>query len=214
MNHRLCLALLAAAAAASSAADPVPLSAKSYAKLAATHAVVVLQVNWGRYWGCGPYENAQLQRIAFRRLADAGQAPPAEDWELRIPNRLTAKPVFQPYAFLVEAGRYALSGLRFKVAASAGDVRIAELDASALVPDGEPTGGSFTAGAGEMVYIGHFGVDCNGEPTPWRFYIEGQDEFARYSAGFHERFPFTKGRPLVFRLLETESFGTPYDIAR
>jgi hypothetical protein len=211
--HKATLLLAVAAVASVATAAPVPLAAKSYEKLRATHSVVVVHVNWGRYWKCGPYENAQLQRLAFRRLPEVGAPSVTEDWELKVPNRLTAKPFFQPYAYLVEPGTYALSGLRLKVAASTSDVRVADLDSTVLLPEGAPAGGTFTIGTGEVVYIGHFGLDCKGEPTPWRFYIEGKDEFQKYSKGFQKQFPFTNETPPVFRLFKTDKFGSAYELA-
>lgn len=84
--------------------------------------------------------------------------------------------------------------------------------ASTLFKDGKPIGGTFTAMAGEIVYIGHFGVDCAKEPVPWRYYIEGRAEFDRYAAGFRKRFPFIGNTPIRFRLFATTMFGEPYTL--
>jgi hypothetical protein len=124
------------------------------------------------------------------------------------------KPSFEPYVVLLDPGEYALAGFRFKVAASVRDVRVAEVGPAELIVGGKPVGGSFTVGAGEAVYIGHFGVDCNGEPTPWRFYVEGKDAFADYVNGFHKRYPFAKNVPVTFRLFQTERLGQPYELPR
>jgi hypothetical protein len=105
-----------------------------------------------------------------------------------------------------------LSGYRFKVAASVSDVRVTEGDSSKLIVDGKPVGGSFTVAAGEVIYIGHFGVDCHGEPAPWRFYVDGKQEFSRYVEGFHKRFPFAKDVPVTYRLFQTEHFGQAYEL--
>jgi hypothetical protein len=114
----------------------------------------------------------------------------------------------------MEPGQYALSGFRIKVAASRSDVKVADVDSPKLIVDGQPIGGSFSVSAGEAVYIGHFGVDCNGEPTPWRFYVEGKGEFDRYIDGFHKRFPFAKDVTVTYRLFQTEHFGQPYDLPK
>ena len=189
----------------------VPLSEDTFRQSRSSKGTVITQVNWGRYWKCGPYENAQLQRLAFRRIGKDG-APSDKDWELSPSSTLLVKPSFEAYVVLLEPGLYALSGFRFKVAASRSDVKVADVDSSKLIVDGKPVGGSFVVAAGEVVYIGHFGVDCHGEPTPWRFYIDGNPEFARYVDGFHKRFPFAKDVAVTYRLFQTERFGQPYDL--
>lgn len=192
----------------------VPLSETTFKQLGSSKGTVILQVNWGRYWKCGPYENAQLQQLAFRHLGENGESLSDKDWELSPSSTLLVKPSFEPYVVLLEPGQYALSGFKFKVAASRSDVRVAEVDSSKLIVDGKAVGGLFTVAAGEAVYIGHFGVDCNGEPTPWRFYIEGKEEFDRYVDGFHKRFPFAKDIPVTYRLFQTERLGQPYTLLK
>ena len=190
----------------------VPLSEQSYRESGSTKGIVILQVNWGRYWKCGPYENAQLQRLAFRRLREDVESAPDKDWNLSPTSTLLVKPSFVPYVVLLEPGEYALSGYRFKVAASVSDVRVTDGDSSKLIVNGKPVGGSFTVAAGEAIYIGHFGIDCHGEPTPWRFYVDGKQEFNRYVEGFHKRFPFAKDVPVTYRIFQTEHFGQSYEL--
>ena len=36
-----------------------------YAQTDKTNGVVLLDINWGRWWGCGGHENAQLISLAF-----------------------------------------------------------------------------------------------------------------------------------------------------
>ena len=96
---------------------------------------VILQINWGRYWKCGPYENAQLQRLAFRRLGENAESPSDKDWELSPSSTLLVKPSFEPYVVLLNPGQYALSGFRFKVAASRSGVKMADVDSSKLIVD-------------------------------------------------------------------------------
>jgi hypothetical protein len=98
------------------------------------------------------------------------------------------------------------------VASSRTNIKVADVDSSKLIVGGKSLGGTFTVSAGEVVYIGHFGVDCHGEPTPWRFYVDGKEEFDRYIDGFHKRYPFTKDVPVTYRLFQTEHFGQPYDL--
>jgi hypothetical protein len=185
----------------------VPLSEAAFRVSASSKGTVILQVNWGRYWKCGPYENAQLQRLAFRRLREHEGSPSTKDWELSPSSTLLAKPSFEPYVMLLEPGQYALSGVRLKLARSVSDVKVADVDSSKLIVDGKAVGGSFALAAGEVVYVGHFGVDCHGEPTLWRFYVDGNQEFARYIDGFHKRFPFAKDATVTYRLFQTEHFG-------
>jgi hypothetical protein len=192
----------------------VPLSETTFKQFGSSKGTVILQVNWGRYWKCGPYENAQLQQLAFRHLGENGESLSDKDWELSPSSTLLVKPSFEPYVVLLEPGQYALSGFKFKVAASRSDVRVAEVDSSKLIVDGKAVGGLFTVAAGEVVYIGHFGVDCNGVPTPWRFYIEGKEEFDRYVDGFHKRFPFAKDIAVTYRLFQTERLGQPYALLK
>lgn len=210
--QRILLALLPVLAVPTLA--QVPLSEKAFRQTGSSMGTVIVHVNWGRYWKCGPYENAQLQRLTFERLSAEGVVDTEETWELSPSSTLLVKPDYVTYAVLVNPGEYGLVGFRFKVAASTSDVRVAEPGPSDLVVDGKPLAGSFTLGPGEVVYIGHFGVDCEGEPTPWRFYVDGKEEFAAYVRDFHDRFPFMRDRPVTFRLFKTEQLGQPYDLPK
>jgi hypothetical protein len=210
--HRIALALILVPVLQVMA--QVPLSEETFKRSGSSMGTVILQVNWGRYWKCGPYENAQLQRLTFRHLGEKAETLSAPDWELSPASTLLTKPSFEPYVVLLGPGKYALSGFRFKVAASTSDVRVAEVDSSKLIVDGKPVGGFFSVTAGEIVYIGHFGVDCHGEPTPWRFYIDGRQDFERYVDGVHKRFPFTRDVPVTFRLFQTEHFGQAYELPK
>jgi hypothetical protein len=207
--YRQCSFLALLLLAALPVAAQVPLSEQAYKESKSAKGVVILQVNWGRYWRCGRYQNAQLQRLAFRRLSENASATD-KDWELSPASTLLVQPSFEPYVVLLDPGEYALSGYLFKVASSISDVRKTEGDPSKLIVDGKPVGGSFNVAAGEVVYIGHFGIDCHGEPTPWRFYLDGRQEFDRYVDGFYQRYPFAKDSAVTYRLFQTEHFGQPY----
>jgi hypothetical protein len=65
---------------------------------------------------------------------------------------------------------------------------------------------------GEIVYVGHFGLDCGAEPFIWRNYIEGRDDFVKYVAGFREMYPFVKHMPVQYRLFSTKLFGNPFTL--
>jgi hypothetical protein len=214
MQNRYLVVVLALAALPNSGYGQVPLTEKSFHELGTSKGLVILQVNWGRYWHCGRFENAQLQKLAFQRLATAEVTTLSEDWMLSPTSSLLTKPAFEPYAVFLNPGQYALSSFRLKIASSMTDVRVAEPGPSELIVGGKPLGGSFTIGAGEAIYIGHFGVDCAGEPTPWRFYIDGSREFSSYVDAFHKHFPFTKDVPIVFRLFETSTLGKPYELPK
>jgi len=194
--------LCAAVALPALAAEP--LDAKGWA--AGEHGVVILQVNWGRQWGCGGFENAQLVRLRFDQLSPpTGQTP--DSLELETPSMVRVDDRFEAYAFLLRPGRYALAGFELKVAKSMSEVLRREVGPADLVHDGEALGGRFRIDAGEIVYIGGFGLDCAADPIPWRYYIDDSARFEASVAGFRNRFPFTQDRPVRYRLFETDRFG-------
>jgi len=188
------------------------LTERSFAAEGSTSGIVILEVNWGRHWKCGPFENAQLQRLAFRRLGAGDDGKVAPEWNLEPGSTLLAQSKFTPYVVLLEPGEYALSGFRLKVASSVSDVRVANVDSATLIADGQPAGGSFSVASGEIVYVGHFTVDCNGEPTLWRFYIDGQREFDSFVEEFRQQYPYVRNAQVTYRLFETKNFGTPYEL--
>jgi hypothetical protein len=98
------------------------------------------------------------------------------------------------------------------VARSSSDVVHLKGDAANLIKDKKSIGGTFTVAPGEIVYIGHFGLDCAKEPFLWRYYIEGRKDFDRYVAGFRKEFPFVQNKPVQFRLFSTIMFGQAYSL--
>lgn len=123
-------------------AGALAMSEEAFRKHSGSKGVLLLHVNWGRRWNCHGYENAQLQKLTFQLMSPTlGTAP--EEISLDIPSKLRAKDAFRRYALLISPGEYGLSGFRFKLAASASDLRIYELDASRLIEDGKSKGGSF-----------------------------------------------------------------------
>jgi hypothetical protein len=198
--------LLTCVAAGSAFADqPMELGEAGYLESAGKEGVVLLEANWGRRWDCAGSDNAQLQELTFTRIAD--EASDSNVLKLKTPSRLFVDNRFSPYALLIEPGEYALTGFDVKIAWSMTDIVHAVWNA-------EKAGyaGTFTVAPGEFVYIGHFGLDCSSEPIPWRYYIEGADEFDHYIEGFRERFPFVGNVPVQFRLFETTLFGTEYSL--
>ena len=59
---------LASCATVSSSPVASEATPEAYEKSRTTKGVVILAVNWGRAWGCGGYENAELLSFGFDRL--------------------------------------------------------------------------------------------------------------------------------------------------
>lgn len=189
------------------AAEPVNLSEETYKP---DLGVIIVQTNWGRAWKCGQYENAQLQALTFTKS-------PIDSSEqmslvLETPSKLLVDNEYLPYAFVVQPGEYILTGFDVKIARSVSDVAHIIGSKDNLIKDGKPIGGSFTVSSGEIVYIGHFGLDCGAEPFLWRYYIDGREEFERYIAGFRQKYPFVKSVPVQFRLFSTQLLGSPFSL--
>ena len=108
-----------------------------FAENRATKGVVLMDVNWGRRWNCGGFENAELRGIAFDKLppAKASNDTPADVALVQPPN-LASRPVFDSYALLLEPGEYALSAFSIKVARSVSDVSYWVANRSDLLKDG------------------------------------------------------------------------------
>lgn len=198
---------LAAFPLAALSAPPVALSEEGHKP---ELGVIITQINWGRSWKCGPYENAQLQALTFTR-SPADQVDPVT-LDFSAPSILAADNDFVPYAAVVKPGEYLLTAFDVKVARSMSDVGHIKGTERTLVKDGKPLGGAFTVGPGEIVYIGHFGLDCGAEPFLWRYYIDGRNDFERYVEGFRRRYPFTRGVPVQFRLFSTQTLGEPFSL--
>jgi len=170
--------------------------------------VVLLAVNWGRQWKCGAYENAQLEKLEFQILSNNSETSITLD----SPSRLCVKSNFLIYGCLVAPGKYALTEFSVKVAKSTTDVGYFKADKSKLVVDGKPKGGTFDVAAGEVIYIGHFFIDCYKEPIPWRFYPEGREAFNGYVKSIKRELDFLNNANIEFRLFDTTSFGNPYEL--
>ncbi|RJQ18080.1 MAG: hypothetical protein C4560_07840 [Nitrospiraceae bacterium] len=212
--QRTCLATILAVFISTSlyAAELNELTKKNYTEAGNQKAVVILHVNWGRYWKCGGLDNAQMEALKFSKIQKDETKASDATISLETPSKLNAKDSFVPYVLLMEPGDYALSSFDVKVARSRSDIGHLKGDESTLMKDKKPIGGTFTVGAGEIVYIGHFGLDCAKEPFLWRYYIEGKKDFERYIAGFREEFPFVQDKPVQFRLFSTTMFGQEYSL--
>jgi hypothetical protein len=199
------LPLLIFSTAVASPGALVELNEPAYAAVGGNAGVIVFEVNWGRHWGCAGLDNAQLQALTF------SQWPDGPALGLETPSRLFVDDTFTTYALIVDPGEYFLVDFDVKVAESVRKVGHL-IGKSVLFDDDSPVGGSFTADAGEFVYIGHFSLDCSQEPIPWRYYIVGEDEFERYSEAFRKNYPFVGDVSIEFRLFDTTMFGTAYSL--
>jgi hypothetical protein len=209
----LAFALSPCLAGAADSPLAVEATQRGYADTGRTKGLVVLSVNWGRKWGCGGFQNASLRELSFDRLPTAKQKDDEMgDLVLEPPLRLGSRPDITDYVFLVEPGEYALSFFSIKVGRSESDVGYLRYGRSQLVGDGKTLGGSFTAKAGESVYIGEFFLECTGKPTLWRYYEEDRDSFRRKMAAVRRRYPFLDVDKVQFRLFSTKIFGRPYDL--
>jgi hypothetical protein len=176
--------------------------------LAAGKGAVVMFANWGRFWDCAGTRNAQLEEIAFARLPlEAASASVV----VTNPDTFHADDMHRMYVLEVDAGDWALDGLKMKVAQSITDIGHYTLARGDLSPDGKPDGGTFQIAAGEAVYLGHFMIDCaKPPPLPWRFYFEERSTFESFAAALAREYPALP--PLQFRLFETTRFGTPFTL--
>jgi len=212
MRILLLLALLTSAGAADSAAIH-EVTKKSYGADIASKAVVVFDVNWGRHWNCGGYENAELMKLEFDHIIGEQKAPDAKaDFVVDGPPRLTRTLRFLNYAFIIPPGEYVLSGVSIKVARSISDVGYLNAKRSDLIKDGKSEGGTFTVAAGEIVFIGNFFLDCQTGPVLWRYYPEGKEAFLKQVAEYRTKYPFLEAERFRFRLFRSKYFGTDYEL--
>ena len=189
-------------------------TAQSYAESAAKKGVVILAVNWGRRWGCGNFENAQIVSFGFDRLPIQNASDNSRaDLLLNAPGgRLFVDPVFLDYAVLVEPGEYALTSFDIMAARSTTDVGHFVATRSDLLENGKPKAGSFEVKAGEVVYIGNFWLDCQGQPTLWRYYTKGREGFKSHMAEVRQKYPFIDPNKVTFRLFRTKNLGSDYEL--
>lgn len=213
LKRLITIASCLAASSAWAGDAPVPFSAAAYAQAAATKGVVLVSVNWGRKWKCGAFENARLDAIAFDRVGSPKQGADAKpDFMLEDSSLLPATSRFVNLAYIVEPGHYALSGFRIKVAKSVAEVGTLEASRADLIKDGKSTAGDFNVAAGELIYIGHFFVDCVRDPIPWRFYPGSADDFRQYLEGVSKEFEALPTDQVKFRLLNTKTLGEPFSL--
>jgi hypothetical protein len=213
---KILFAILLASRASIHAAEPTEireLSKKTYTQGIGKSAVVVFDVSWGRKWGCGEFENAELMQIEFDRLPVVKKSDSEKsDLVIEGPSRLFRTPKFLNYGFVLPPGEYALSGFNIKVARSVSDVGRYIAKRSDLIKEGKPDGGSFTVAAGEIVYIGNFFLDCQKGPILWRYYSPGKEGFKKQMAEYKTKYPFIDLERSKFRLFKSQYFGTDYNL--
>ena len=172
--------------------------------------LVVLSAIWGRTWKCAKFENGQLRSFGFDRLPSETMADDATPEVLFEGSPLYAERQPVNYALALEPGEYGLAAFAIKVASSVTDVKILSVGRARLFEGRKPIGGTFHVNAGELVYIGHFGLDCYKEPTIWRYYPEGRDGFDSYKKVIKKQYPFLDVDNMQFRLFETSVLGRDY----
>lgn len=193
---------------------PFEVTPEEYAKSSGQKGVVLVSIDWGRKWKCGQFENAELLDLGFDRLP-LKPVPQGATPELFLdgPPRLTKRRGYQNYALLVPPGEYALTSFRVKAAKSISDVGVFSADRTHLVPDGQVKSGTFRVDPGEVVYIGHFHLDCYAEPIPWRYYIQDRAGFNEYLQEAKSAHPYMDVTKAQYRLFRTKDFGIDFQLS-
>ena len=210
----MCALALALASSTAFAADPsLPFTKAAFDEAKGQKAVILVSANWARRWKCGAFENAQLQLLGFDRVGnERASATDKPDVILEDSSLLPASQAFVNYALIVEPGEYLFSAYRIKAAKSLSQVGTFESDRSTLISDAKSKAGSFTANAGEVVYIGHFALDCARAPMPWRYYPEDKPSFAKYLEVVAREYPGLPTQEAKFRLFQTSLLGSPFTL--
>ena len=184
-------------------------TAESY-RTDTTKGLVVLSALWGRSWKCGKFENGQLRSFGFDRLPSVTTVDDATaDVVIEDSTYVGGGPATN-YVLALDPGEYGLAMFAIRVASSPTDVRTVSVGRARLFEDGKPVGGTFTVKAGELVYIGHFGLDCYKEPTIWRYYLDGRGGFEHYKRLIKDQFPFLPVEAMQMRLFKTSTLGRDY----
>jgi hypothetical protein len=189
--------------------QPETLSARAYARDMPSKGLVIFKVNWGRKWGCAHVDNAQLVRLTFSQLPLRAASPTLD---LKTPSKLFVKDEYVPYAYLIDPGTYAITAFDVMVARSQWDVVHVVGNKDQLFENENPIGGTFEVSANEIVYIGHFALDCAQETIPWRYYLKERSAFDTLVSGFRNYYPFASALPIQYRLFNTTMFGQPFSL--
>ena len=191
----------------------VEATAENYSKTASGKGLVIFAVNWGPRWGCGSYQDAAVTSFGFDRFPSditGNDTPP--QFSIGKSDVPTTKQEFVSYAYLVEPGEYALS--RFEIAAARSPSEVVDFIAqrSDLIQKGKAIGGSFDVHADEMVYIGHFFVGCQKQPTLWRYYMEDKSALDFYMIYVKQKYPFLDVQNAEYRLMRTNTLGLDHKL--
>lgn len=191
----------------------VPFSSSAYAENASAKGVVLISAKWGRKWKCGRFENAQLKNLSFDKAGSPKEGNDAKpDLVLEDNSILPASSRFVNYAYIVEPGEYMLSAFSVKAAQSVSNVGYFNAARSDLIKDGRSKAGTFTVSAGEVVYVGHFFLDCAQDPMPWRFYPSDRGDFTQFLSGIKKEFEAIDVEKVKFRLFDTTTMGNPFTL--
>ena len=176
-----------------------------------TKGLVVLSALWGRTWNCAQFANGQLRSFGFDRLpSEKTKDDAVADVVIEGVPSDGGGPAAN-YVLALDPGEYGLANFAIKVTAGS-DVQIATVGRARLFEEGKPIGGTFTVKAGELVYIGHFGLDCYKEPTIWRYYPGGREGFEHYRQLIKTQYPFLSVEKMQFRLFKTAHLGRDYEL--
>jgi len=208
------LAILLAGCASPSIMDNArnssEVTAESYSQHRSAKGVVLLEVNWGREWSCGGYQNAELRGFGFDRVPSKAKSnDEAADLMLMAGPNLLQRSEFTSYAVLVEPGEYALAGFVIKVAESISKIDYWAANRSDLMKSGKYQGGQFNVAEGETVYIGGFGLNCSRAPQIWRYQTKEGEDFNSYLAALRKKYPFIDLKQVRVRLFQTSKFAYP-----
>lgn len=186
---------------------------KYYLKNYLHEGVVLLDINWGRIWSCGGYENAQLVNINFSKYNNENYSfSKKPELSINTPSKAFSRKNFKNYAFMLPEGEYALHSFSIKVAQSIKNVGYLSLTPDQLLKDQKPLGGFFTIKKNESVFIGNFFLDCAYEPTLWRYHSDGIKAFEDQVSEYKNSFPFLNLDSVSFRLFKTTEFGHDYEL--
>jgi hypothetical protein len=186
---------------------------KNYLAHSSSHGIILLDINWGRIWSCGEYENAQLVSLNFSKYVPENNSfSKKPELSINTPSKAFAKKYFKNYAFMLPEGEYALHSFKIKVAKSIKNVGYLSLSSDELLKDQKPLGGSFSIKSGEQVFIGNFSLDCTYGPTLWRYHSNGLVAFKDQVNEYKRSFPFLNLDAVTFRLFKTSEFGYDYEL--
>jgi hypothetical protein len=191
----------------------IPYSPSAYAEGIGAKGVVLISANWSRKWKCGRFENAQLKGLSFDKAGSPKEGNEAKaDIVLENSSLFSAPPRFVNYAYIAEPGEYLLSAFSVKAAQSSSNVGYFNAARNDLIKDGKSKAGSFSVSAGEIVYVGHFFLDCAQDPMPWRYYPSDKGDFNQFLSGIKKEFEALDIEKVKFRLFDTTTMGSPFTL--